>query len=136
MTVQKDCDGDCLSCNTDTYISCEKRINPNTRPDPGRSSEPSHVKINDGSDREWRNCMCNKYTNCMDCQQHDNDIQNAILDKIDKELATRVTAANERAKKMQGAGYAYLAAGDQHEGLCLSSMRDYIRNECRPKEQP
>jgi hypothetical protein len=72
----------------------------------------------------------------MDCQQHDNEIQNAILDKIDKELAMRVTAANERAKKMQIAGYAYSAAGDQHEGLCLASIRDYIRNECRTKEQP
>jgi len=45
-----DCDKDCLSCNTDIYISCEKCINPNTRPENAHSSEPSHVKINNGSD--------------------------------------------------------------------------------------
>jgi hypothetical protein len=50
----KDCDGDCLSCNSDIYISCAKRINPNTRPENAHSSEPPHVKINNGSDRDWR----------------------------------------------------------------------------------
>ena len=28
---QRECDGDCLSCDTDTYISCEKRINPDMK---------------------------------------------------------------------------------------------------------
>jgi hypothetical protein len=30
--------------------------------------------------RFTKNCMCNKYTNCMDCQQHDNEIRNKAMD--------------------------------------------------------
>jgi hypothetical protein len=28
----EECDGDCLSCDVDTYISCEKRISPKKEP--------------------------------------------------------------------------------------------------------
>ena len=29
--MSKQCDGDCLSCDVDTYITCEKRINPDMK---------------------------------------------------------------------------------------------------------
>jgi len=29
-----------------------------------------------------KDCMCDKYTNCTDCQQHDTTIRNATLDDL------------------------------------------------------
>ena len=29
-----------------------------------------------------KDCMCDKYTNCTDCQQHDTTIRNATLDEV------------------------------------------------------
>ena len=33
-----------------------------------------------------KDCMCNKYANCTDCQQHDTAIRNATLDGIIKAI--------------------------------------------------
>jgi hypothetical protein len=33
-----------------------------------------------------KNCMCDKYTNCTDCQAHDTAIRNATLDELTEKL--------------------------------------------------
>jgi inhibitor of KinA sporulation pathway (predicted exonuclease) len=35
-----------------------------------------------------KTCMCDKYTNCTDCQQHDTAIRNATLDELIQTLWT------------------------------------------------
>jgi len=39
--IPKNCDGDCLSCNKEIYISCDKRINPEKYQDKKTGTYPS-----------------------------------------------------------------------------------------------
>ena len=47
-----------------------------------------------------KDCMCNKYTNCTDCQQHDTAIRKAEREKVfsflDELISDRVSDARKR----------------------------------------
>ena len=38
-----------------------------------------------------KNCMCDKYTNCTDCQNHDNNIRAVAMLEERKRISTEIT---------------------------------------------
>jgi len=47
--------------------------------------------MNDPSLKSVKTCMCDKYTNCTDCQNHDNNIRAVAMLEERKRISTEIT---------------------------------------------